>query len=79
MTEKFTKGETHGCIVCGRLYQMFVVTDANGKFTDAMVMSAGGRLVRNPTRPLVACEGHAGAEIEAAVARAYGSQEEDED
>ena len=25
MTEKFTKGEMHGCIVCGKLYQLYVV------------------------------------------------------
>lgn len=78
MTEKYTKGEMHGCIVCGKLYQLYVVNDANGKFIDAKLMSAGGKLVPNKTRPLVACEEHTDAQIESAVIKAYGSQEEDE-
>jgi hypothetical protein len=72
MAEQKTKGEMHGCIVCGRLYQLYVAYDAEGKFVDCKVMSAGGKRVRNPTRPLVACDSHAAAEIEAAVARVYG-------
>ena len=79
MTEKHTKGEMHGCIVCGKLYQLYVVNDANGKFVDAKVMSAGGRLVPNVGRPLVACEKHTDAEVESAVVRAYGEQNEDDD
>ena len=78
MTEKYTKGETHGCIVCAKLYQLYVVSDASGKFLDAKVMSLGGKLVSNAERPLVACEKHTDAEIESAVARAYGIQNEEE-
>ena len=80
MSEKFTKGEMHGCVVCGKLYQLYVVNDANGKFIDAKVMSAGGRLVPHSQRPLVACETHADEQVESAVARIYGAhKEEDED
>jgi hypothetical protein len=79
MTEKHTKGEMHGCVVCGKLYQLYVVNDANGKFVDAKVMSAGGKLVPNVKRPLVACEKHSDAEIESAVVRAYGIQNEDDE
>ena len=79
MTEKYTKGEMHGCIVCGKLYQLYVVSDANGKFIDCKIMSDGGKLVPNASRPLVACEKHTAAEIESAVARAYGPQAEDDD
>lgn len=79
MTEKHTKGEMHGCIVCGKLYQLYVVNDANGKFVDAKVMSAGGKLVPHTTRVLVACEKHTDAEIESAMARTYGLQAEDDE
>ena len=79
MTEKYTKGEMHGCIVCGKLYQLYVVNDASGKFVGAKVMRAGGKLVPYAARPLVACESHSDAEIESAVARAYGVQNEDDD
>jgi hypothetical protein len=72
MTTKHTKGETHGCIVCGKPYQLYVVCDVQGKFIDAKLMSAGGKLVPNPTRPLVACENHADEQVEIAVAKVYG-------
>lgn len=78
MTEKHTKGEMHGCVVCGKLYQLYVVTDASGKYVDAKVMSAGGKLVPNSKRPLVACETHADEQIESAVARAYGPRKEED-
>lgn len=79
MNEKFTKGEMHGCVVCGKLYQLYVVWDAQNKYVDAKVMSEGGKLVRDVNRPLVACEKHTDAEIESAVARAYGVQKEEDD
>lgn len=79
MSENHTKSEMHGCIVCGKLYQLYVVEDANGRFIDCKVMSEGGKRVPNKERPLVACEKHTDNEIEAAVVRAYGKQKEDED
>ncbi len=78
MDEKHTKGEMHGCIVCGTLYHLYVVSDAHGKFIGCKVMTAGGRHVPNPHRPLVACEKHTDAEVEAAVVRAYSPQDDDD-
>ena len=79
MTEKHTKGETHGCIVCGKLYQLYVVSDVQGKFVDCKIMSAGGRLVPHANRPLVACETHTNEQVELAVAKAYGSHNVDDE
>lgn len=79
MTEKHTKGEAHGCVVCGKLYQLYVVNDANGKFVDCKVMSAGAKRVPNAHRPLVACDKHSEDQIKAAVTRVYGEQAEDDD
>lgn len=79
MAQKHTKGEMHGCIVCGKLYELYVVYDASGKFIDCKVMSAEGRCVPNARRPLVACNRHTQKEIEAAVVRAYGEQKQDDD
>lgn len=79
MDEKHTKGEMHGCIVCGKLYQLYVVSDASGKYIDSKVMSAGGKRVPHSHRPLVACEKHTDEEVESAVIRAYGPQKEDDD
>ena len=77
MSGKETKGETHGCIVCGKPYQIYAVYNANGKFMDLKVMSAGAKPVKNAHRPLVACEKHSDEQIEAAVAKAYGPQKAD--
>ena len=74
MSENETKGETHGCIVCGKLYQLYVVYNASGKFIDFKVMSAGAKPVKYAQRPLVACEKHSDEQIEAAVAKVYGPQ-----
>ena len=72
------KGEMHGCIVCGKLYQLYVAYDSNGKYIDSKVMSAGGKAVKNANRPLVACETHSEEEIERAVNRVYGDQQNEE-
>ncbi len=79
MAEPHAKGEMHGCIVCGKLYQLYVVNDAQGKFIGCKVMTPGGRVVPNPDRPLVACDRHSDAEVEAAVERVYGSSNEEKD
>ncbi|NOH03447.1 MAG: hypothetical protein HND47_16550 [Chloroflexi bacterium] len=79
MTENQVRGEMHGCIVCGKPYQLYIVLDVQGKFVDCKVMSAGGRVVPHPARPLVTCEKHSEEEVESAVKRVYGKQEEDED
>jgi hypothetical protein len=74
MTENVTKGETHGCIVCGKLYQLYAVYDPNGNYIDSKVMSTGGKKISGVNRPLVACETHSPADIEKAVEKVYGNQ-----
>jgi len=79
MTENKAKGEMHGCIVCGKLYQLYVIYDPTGKYLGSRVMSAGGKEVKDSTRPLVACEKHKDEEIERAVKRVFGEQKPDDD
>jgi len=76
MTENKTMGEMHGCIVCGKLYQLYVIYDPAGKYIGSKVMSAGGKEVKDSTRPLVACEKHTDKEIERAVERVFGKQQD---
>jgi len=78
MSDTKAKGEMHGCIVCGKLYQLLIAYDANGKYVGSKVMSAGGKEVKHPTRPLVACEKHSEEEITRAVNRVYGIQNQEE-
>jgi len=79
MTENKAKGEMHGCIVCGKLYQLYVIYDPAGKYLGSRVMSAGGQEVKDSTRPLVACEKHTDKEIERAVERVFGKQRNKDD
>ena len=73
------KGEAHGCIVCGKLYQLYVVHDSEGKYLGSKVMSAGGKEVQGYNRPLVACETHSPDEIGKAADRVYGRPRAEED
>lgn len=73
------KGEMHGCIVCGKLYQLYVAFDSNGNYIGSKVMSAGGKEVKGAGRPLVACERHSEDEITRAVANVYGQQHDDDE
>ena len=79
MSETTTKGEMHGCIVCGKLYQLYVFHDSDGKYIGSKVMSAGGKEVSGANRPLVACESHNADDIARAVDRVYGNQNQDDD
>ena len=78
MSETKAKGEMHGCIVCGKLYQLLIAYDESGKYVGSKVMSAGGREVKHPIRPLVACEKHSEEEITRAVNRVYGADDQEE-
>ena len=73
--------EVHGCIVCGKVYNMLVIYGPDGKLIDCAVTSPGGRVVRDIDRPLVACKKHKESEIEAALIQHYPGRvvEESED
>ena len=79
MAETVTKGEMHGCIVCGKLYNMYVFYDANGNYIGSKVMSAGGHEVNGAGRPLVACDTHSDADVARAVEMVYGQKNKDDD
>lgn len=71
------KGEIHGCIVCGKLHQLYVVRDAKGTFVDSKVMSGDGHEVKGYGRPLVACGRHSDEDVQRAADQVYGSPGED--
>jgi hypothetical protein len=70
--------EQHGCIVCGRIYNLLVIYDPEGKLVDCTVTSPDGHVVRDAHRPLVACNKHTEEEIKIAFANHYpGKAKED--
>jgi hypothetical protein len=78
MSENSNAVEQHGCIVCGKVYNLLVVYDLEGKLVEWTVTSPGGHCVPDEHWPLVACERHTKAEIETAIAAHYpGKAKED--
>ncbi len=72
--------EQHGCIVCGKTHTLKVTYTPGGRVLKCEVTSLGGRRVFDPRRPIVACDTHSAAEIEAAYAKHYpGRRDEEED
>ena len=61
--------EVHGCIVCGRIFNILAVYTPDGRLVDCSVTSPGGQIVPDEKRPLVACDTHISEEIETAYKR----------
>lgn len=79
MSENRNVIEQHGCIVCGKVYSMLVVYGPHGQLIDCTVTSADGHRLRDARRPLVACDAHSAAEVEAAYATRYPGLTQDTD
>ena len=73
MSKNTDKVEQHGCIVCGKLYDLLVVYAPDGRLVDLAVTSPGGRRIVD-AKPLVVCTRHTEAEIKAALERHYPGQ-----
>ena len=61
--------ETHGCIICGKMYNVLVVYTPERRLVDCAVTSPGGHRVPDEQRPLVACDTHTAKKIEAAYTK----------
>ncbi len=71
--------EIHGCIVCGKLYNLLVVYAPDSRMVDCTVTSPGGRRVMDTERPLVVCNEHTKSQVEQALARHYPGKEQNEE
>lgn len=71
--------EQHGCIVCGKTYDVLVVYSPAGKFVDCTVTSGPAHRITDPDRPIIACDRHSSDEVKTAVARHYPGQAQPED
>jgi hypothetical protein len=61
--------ERHGCIVCGRTFNVLAIYSPEGSLVGCVVTSFGGHCVPGEPQPLVACDTHTAEEIEAAYQR----------
>ncbi len=74
MSENKNMVQRHGCIVCGKLFDVLAVYTHEDKLLDFTVTSHGGHALRSGTgnaehQPIVACDTHTADEIEAAYQR----------
>lgn len=67
--------ELHGCIVCGKLFNILAVYTPDGRLVGCTVTSPGGHIVPDERRPLVACDTHTAEEIEPAYKRWQSANE----
>jgi len=79
MSDNTNRVEPHGCIVCGKIYNLLVVYTPSGGMVACTVTSPGGHPVPDAVRPLAACNTHSGVEIETALASHYPGKEQPED
>jgi hypothetical protein len=66
MAEKMI-GEQHGCVVCGRIYNLLVVYDKNDNLVDFKLFSGDGKRILGYKKPLVTCISHSENQIENAL------------
>jgi hypothetical protein len=80
MSDNRNVTEGHGCIVCGKSYEVLVVYSPSGKFLDCTITSpSGGHCLSGHDRPMVACDRHSQVQVEAAIAARYPGQTTEED
>ncbi|HEY5157881.1 MAG TPA: hypothetical protein VII93_07975 [Anaerolineales bacterium] len=79
MSENTNKVELHGCIVCGKLHNLLVVTTPGGKLVGYTVTGSSCHTLPGAERPLVACDGHTTAEVDAALSRHHPGPEQAKD
>lgn len=79
MTENKNIVETHGCIVCGKLYDLLVIYAPDGSLVGCAPKNPDAHRVMDTERPLVACNRHTSTQIEEALSKHYpGKEQEDE-
>ena len=78
MSDNSNVVEQHGCIVCGKVYNLLVIYAPDGRLVDSTVTSPGGHPVRDAHWPLVACDRHTEEEIRVALAKHYPGKAEDD-
>lgn len=79
MSENIKKVEQHGCLVCGKVYNLLVIYNDSGQLVDYTDISPGGHRVQDAQRPMAACDKHTEKEIETAFAKHYPGMEQEED
>jgi hypothetical protein len=69
MSENTNIVEMHGCIVCGKVFNILAVYSPEGRFLIGSVTRVGGHCLAGEKQPLVACDSHSQEQIDNAHKR----------
>lgn len=79
MSENTNIVEMHGCIVCGKVYDVLAVYSPEGRFLIGSVTGSGGHCIAGEKQPLVACDTHTADQIDVAHKRWQARNIDDQD
>jgi hypothetical protein len=79
MSENTNIVEMHGCIVCGKVFNILAVYSPEGRFLIDSVTRVGGHCIAGEKQPLVACDTHTADQIDVALKRWQARKTEDQD
>ena len=69
LSEKTKIVEMHGCIVCGRVFNLLAVYSPEGGLLNCTLTGTGGHCLPDEKQPLVVCNTHTADQIEVAHKR----------
>lgn len=79
MSDNRNEVEMHGCIVCGRVYNILAVYSPYGSLVDWTVSSPDAHILKEKDHILVACNSHSPEPEEAAYKRWLTRNKEEQD
>ena len=78
MSENISRIEQHGCIVCGKLYDLLTVRTPVGALVGVTVTNPGAHPITETDPPLLVCNMHSSRQVEIALARHHPGPEKQE-
>lgn len=69
MSENINKVELHGCVVCGKVFNVLAVYSPEGRFLICSVTKPGAHSLPEEKQALIACDTHTTDQIDAAYKR----------
>ncbi len=64
MSKNINVVERHGCLVCGKIYEVLAIYTPDMKLVDCTVTSSGGHILADQRQPFAVCDTHTPLEIE---------------
>jgi hypothetical protein len=79
MSDNRNEVEMHGCIVCGRVYNVLAVYSPYGSLVDWTVSSPDAHILKEPGYILVACNSHSIESTDMAIKKWLSRNKEEQE